>query len=1217
MIERKTFLGTLAVLLMALPSVSGQSVPEADTSQYPYWIGMMQDESVNFYDVQRAFNIYWKDRAITKGCGYKPFKRWEYRMQNGRIFPDGTRRPANRNLKALEKLTKAPLTIAGEWSSLGPAAIPAGKGYKGLGRLNAIGFHPTDPNTLYVGAPSGGVWKTTDGAASWHSTTDVLPTLGVSAIVVDHANPQTVYIGTGDRDAGDAPGYGVMRSTDGGSTWELWNTGMGERVVARLIQHPTNDQILYAATNTGIYKTTNGGASWVLKKAGNTNDLVFKPNNPNTLFAIGGGSFFRSTDGGDNWSNITNGYTSSARAVVAVTPANPEYVYVLQSKSDNGFKALMRSTDGGTSFTTRSTSPNILDWSCDGSGSGGQAWYDLEIAADPQNADLIFTGGVNVWKSNNGGQSWEITGHWYGGCNVTAVHADQHVFEYNPLNNKLYIGNDGGVYSTSNQGQNWTIHTNGLVITQIYKIGQDRFDSTHVIFGAQDNGSTTMINGTWFDTRGGDGMEAAVDPQMSNYTYATLYYGDIARFNNNGSGFTVAANGSFGIDEDGDWVTPFILHETDPTIMFVGYKNIWRGTNLRGYPTWTKISNNIGGTNNNNLKVLEQSPANVDVLYAGRSDQRFFRTDNANQSNPSWLDLTNSLPAGGTVADIEAHPFDENIVYISIDGKIFKSTDKGTTWENISGSLPDVNFSSIAFYTGGLEALYISSDIGVFYRDASMTDWVNFSQGLPVDASVNEIEIAYDQTNPENDRLRAGTYGRGLWSSPMYRTVPVADFTADQTTVPTASTVNFSDESAGVPSQWIWTFEGGTPAASSLRDPSVVYNTQGTFRVKLKVVNSAGQDSLTRESYITVSGTLLPSVGFTADNQAPCSGNGVQFTDTTLYNPVSWLWTITPSTYQFVNGTLPTSQNPLIKFSENRPYTVTLQATNVNGSSSVTRTDYISNGGFVAFTEDFESASLQTKGWTVENPDGKVTWKLTQVTGANGQTPNQAAIMEMFAYTSMSTRDRLISPAVNLSGITNPGLMFSYAYAQRASLRDSLIVKVSADCGQTWTTVWAGGPDGQGAFVTAPASASAFIPTTADEWCGGSSGNNCPAISLAQWADYPNLKIMFESYNKAGNNLYIDDVVVATLTGSDDRYAAEGLMVTPNPGTGLFRLVTPTNQTYQVAVKDVTGRVVEQLVVSGASTTPVNLHLNHLPAGIYLIVVSDQQSSSQIKVVKQ
>ena len=226
-----------------------------DTADYPYWIEMMQDERVNFFDVVRAFETYWKDRPITKGCGWKPFKRWEYMMRNGRIFPDGTRKPASWNWDAYHSYQKLGRNADnGNWTSIGPFNYPS-LGYKGLGRVNAVGFHPTDPSTFYIGAPAGGVWHTNDGGVTWNSDTDVLPTLGVSAIVVSYSDPNLVYIGTGDRDAGDAAGLGVMRSTDGGQNWEMWNNGMGDKTVGRMIQHPSNPLILLAATSGGIYKT--------------------------------------------------------------------------------------------------------------------------------------------------------------------------------------------------------------------------------------------------------------------------------------------------------------------------------------------------------------------------------------------------------------------------------------------------------------------------------------------------------------------------------------------------------------------------------------------------------------------------------------------------------------------------------------------------------------------------------------------------------------------------------------------------------------------------------------------------------------------------------------------------------------------------------------------------------------------------------------------------
>ena len=468
----------MAVLFTALFSLNLYSQTKAtilpDTADYPYWVDMMQDPSVNFYDVQRAFNIYWEGREVTKGSGFKPFKRWEYMMQESRIFPDGERIPAihvrNEYFNYLENHS-ANRSPSGNWISLGPEVIPLNKGYKGLGRLNAIAFHPSDPDIIYVGSPSGGLWKTTVGGNDWSPLIDDQPSLGVSAIIIDYNDPDLIYIGTGDRDAGDAFGIGVMKSDDGGATWIMWNNGMGEKTVGRLIQHPTNNQIILAATSGGIYKSIDAGANWYqTQTGGNFREIVFKTDDPSVIFAAAGGNFYKSTDMGETFTMITNGLPGGSRAVIGVTPAAPSYVYFLITYPDS-FKGLYRSTNSGQTFTEKSTTPNIMSWGCNG-GSGGQAWYDLEIAVDPFNADVVYAGGVNCFKSSNGGQTWNISSHWWGDCGVPAVHADLHVLEYNPLNWTLYAGNDGGIYYTDDQGSSWNLISNGLVISQVYKIGQ-------------------------------------------------------------------------------------------------------------------------------------------------------------------------------------------------------------------------------------------------------------------------------------------------------------------------------------------------------------------------------------------------------------------------------------------------------------------------------------------------------------------------------------------------------------------------------------------------------------------------------------------------------------------------------------------------------------------------------------------------------------------------
>ena len=327
---KKTILFTAFAALLSLyvagQGTASQSAP--DYANYPYWIDMMEDPTVNFFEVQKAFNTYWEGREVTKGSGFKPFKRWEYRMRF-RVKPDGERYQENRIWAAYQKFIQhnpASKSPAGDWENLGPFFIPNGKGYRGLGRLNALAFHPTNPDIIFVGAPSGGMWITHDGGITWNSYCDNLPTLGVSSIAVDYTNPDVVYMGTGDRDAGDAAGVGVLKSTDGGITWANANAGIENLKVGRMIMHPTDHNTLYIGATGGIYKTTDGGQTWLQQAGGNFKEIVFKTDDPETIFASKGGDFYKTTDGGSNWSMITNGLVTGSRAVIAVTPDNPEVV---------------------------------------------------------------------------------------------------------------------------------------------------------------------------------------------------------------------------------------------------------------------------------------------------------------------------------------------------------------------------------------------------------------------------------------------------------------------------------------------------------------------------------------------------------------------------------------------------------------------------------------------------------------------------------------------------------------------------------------------------------------------------------------------------------------------------------------------------------------------------------------------------------------------------
>ncbi|MBU1368805.1 MAG: T9SS type A sorting domain-containing protein [Bacteroidetes bacterium] len=1181
----------------AFSTLNAQNQPEP--SDYPYWIEMMQDQNANFDATVDAFEAYWENREVTKGSGYKPFKRWEY-MMSQRVNPDGSRPAPDRELKALQQFrnTRSNQTTGGDWEALGPFTVPSGyNGYRGLGRINAIAFHPSDENHFYIGAPAGGLWETTDHGASWEVLTDHLPTLGVSSIVVDFSNPDLILIGTGDRDAGDAPGLGVWRSDDGGLNWEVSNNGMGNATVGRMIQHPDFPETIFAATSNGIFVSDDSGLNWSQVRSGNFKEIVFKPGDPEIIYAATGGSFYRSDDGGNNFSQINSGLPGGARGVIGVSDANPEVVYFLLTNSDS-FKGLYRSDDSGLSFTMRSTSPNIMSWDCNG-GSGGQAWYDLDIAVDPLDEDVIIAGGVNSFKSTDGGTSWTIRSHWYGGCGVESVHADLHILEYNPLNGQLFVGNDGGIYWTADGGVNWDEITNGLVISQAYKLGVSHTNPDYVINGYQDNGSSTFVGGTdnWVSVGGGDGMECAFDPTDDRYSYSTIYYGSIDRiFNNNNQG-QIAGQGENGITESGGWVTPFLIDHEDGNIMFVGYKNIWRSTNIKSGSTSTVQWQKISSMNNNNMNVMAQSRANTSVLYVS-SGEKLWYTDDAKAPEVTWISRTGNLPLSNVITALETSPIDENVVYMAQQTRIYKSEDKGASWNEITANLSNIQINSIAIYKNAQEALYIGTDVGVFYKDASLDEWIEFGNGMPASAKVTEVEFYYDEENMSGDMLRAATYGRGLWSSQPFIGTLEADFAASSTELTAGCTIDFTDLTTGTPFEWSWTFTGATPSSSNEQHPTgIQYDEEGVYTVSLTVTNPIGMDTHQKTDYITVAAASAPATAFEADQTAGCTGMTVHFTDLSENCPDSWQWSFDPSSVAFMEGTDENSQNPVVQFNEDAAYAVTLVASNQTGSNTFSLENYIHTGGdAIPYAANFDVQTISDAGWTLDNPDDGRSWELAQVNDSH------AVWMNFFNYTSMGARDYLVSPVLNFRDFDQAFLRFEYAYAQRYMQKDSLIVSISEDCGESWVRVYANGPDGEGIFETAEPTTTFFEALNQADWCGQGYGAPCPMIDLSDWAGKSNLQIRLEAYNNYGNNLYIKNLEISNITGQDWLSWDANCMIYPNPAKTLLSItLMKESKNTQVRITDLTGRTVSTSNFSGKS---FDMDISALPVGAYLLILN-------------
>ena len=839
------------------------------------WIDMMQNSDQNFYQTQNAFNDFWEDKTIEKGKGWKQFKRWENFIEQ-RVYPDGILQPQilfeeNQSLKSSNNnFQMLPPNV---WTQVGPDNVPLeGSGRKrGIGRLNSIVFHPSDPNILYVGAPAGGFWKSINGGQTWFTSTDFLNNLGVSDIAIHPNNPDTLFIVTGDRDGGDTYSYGVMKSYDGGNNWQttglsfnLTNSYRGNRILI----DPVNPNIIIVATNNGIYRSVDGGFNFAHTFPGeNLVSMEFHVSNSNIIYAGSqSNSVFKSSDNGVNWSTSGSGLPPSndvRRACIAVTNDNPSVVYALFGNSSNGFYGLNKSSDEGSNWSLQSNSPNLLGWSTNGSDSGGQAWYDLALTVSPNDEDIVFVGGVNCWKSIDSGVNWSLNTHWYGGGSANYMHADEHMLKYNTLNNNVYSANDGGLYVSLNNGDSWSDISDGLQITQFYKIGVSQTVQNLVIGGTQDNGTFLKNNLNWDAVIGGDGMECIIDYTDEDIMYGSIYYGEVRKSTNGGNSFS-----SIAPSNNGAWVTPYILDRSDPQIIFIGYEELYKSTD--GGSTWNIITNNE--TNGGKIDQIQISKSNSDIIYIS-DNANLFKT---NDGGINWANVTSSLP-NKTITGITIHPVNEDRVWVSFSGysnneKVYFSDNGGSSWVNISGTLPNIPANCIIINEmDSLETLYLGTDLGVFIKDSTTNDWNNFNNNSLPNVIVSDLEIQYS-----SNKLIAGTYGRGLWSIDLLITSPpIANFNLDDSVfcnVP--ATVNFTNTSY-YSNSYYWDFGDGNFSTST--NPSHTYSNFGDYTVSLISTGPLGVDSIILQSIISIDQNnpciiTLPSSG-EGITQTNCNGN--------------------------------------------------------------------------------------------------------------------------------------------------------------------------------------------------------------------------------------------------------------------------------------------------------------------------------------------------------
>ncbi len=749
-------------------------------------------EPGEFDAVEAAMDKFFARAGTSRGTGFKQLERREWFVEP-RLDPnDRLTNVAARSAAAYQAyVARQSGPSGGAWTfvnavdyELGPVS---GQGVPhlftgGLGRVNTVAFHPTQQGTLFAGSATGGVWRSTRNGQDWTPMTDELPMLAVSGIAIDPGSPSVMYLLTGDGEGFILPSIGVLKSTDGGDTWSATGLTFGESSSVygyKLAMLPSDPGVLLAATTSGLFRTADAGATWSQVQAGSFRDVEFQPGNPSVVYGSTETAVFRSNDAGQTWTPLTCGLPPPSslppafspllvgyRVSLAVSPASPSSVYALYggpSSNPGAFPGLFRSDNAGGCFTLQSTTPNILGASPNGFDTFAHPWYDLALAVSPANINEVHVGAVNNWVSADGGVTWKLSSYWLEGDNTVPapyVHPDIHSLEYR--GSDLFAAVDGGLYLSPDGGTTWNDLSEGLAITEIFRICGVP-NSSLIYFGAQDNGSDRTSGTTAVQVFGGDGGQCQIDPANPNNVYISAQFGVVYLSGDAGTTFaSVVAP-----QNPAPYITPFVLAPTillptRPNVLFGCFVDVWMLTVNFGIPSWTNLTN--GGIGTTTCAAMAISPSNPAVMYVAKPTGVFRSTN----GGLTWSLKSGIWPVQGPeITDVAVNPANPAQAVITLSGysdgqKVYGTVDGGATWTNLSGSLPNLQVNSAVFDGTPANGIYVGMDVGVYYRNDHTSDWILFQRGLP-NVMVMDLDI-----QPGTGEIRAGTYGRGLWKSPLF-----------------------------------------------------------------------------------------------------------------------------------------------------------------------------------------------------------------------------------------------------------------------------------------------------------------------------------------------------------------------------------------------------------------------------------------------------------------
>jgi photosystem II stability/assembly factor-like uncharacterized protein len=736
-------------------------------------------------------------------------------------------------------VTSAPLTsstAAGSTSgTLGASWQPLGPGNIG-GRSRALLIHRTQNNLMWTAGVAGGIWKSTDSGATWQPKGDLLVNIAVNSLIQDPIQDNVLYAGTGEGffNADAARGQGIFKSTDYGETWTQLaatdNTDFHYVQKLAATRHKTKQRI-YAATRTGVFRSTDGGATWakVLEAASvrGCMDLAIQhhqEDKQNYVFASCG-TFAQATvwraldvDQGQTWEPVLS-EVDMGRTSLAIAPSNPKVVYALASfyhlpavhPQDYGLRAVYRSTENGAPGTWEArvdytdgnklnrvqlTNPVFAFLADCGFGAQNQffnqGWYDNQIAVDPKNENIVWTAGIDLMRSDDGGENWGVASYWwFDGTDPNYAHADNHAISFHPKyngdsNRQMFVASDGGIHRTDdaraavgttlesicgspaeNQVR-WTSLNNGYQVTQFYH-GAVYPDGNSYFGGTQDNGTlrgTAAGGQNWTDVSGGDGGYVAVDRDNTNVLYGEFTGKSLQRSLNGGANWTPIHGGVAEASGNFQFIHPFAMDPTNSQRLWYGGASAWRSDN-RG-ATWTRVSTSFASR----IASWGISPTDPNRVYAGvqhlgtATSGLIFTTTQATTATNATVWLVRQ-PRQGYVSSIAVDPVNPQVAYATYStynfgthlGHVFQTVDGGATWTRIDPTLPDMPVHSIVVHPTQPGTLYIGTDLGVFVTTDGGATWMRENTGF--------ANVVTEHLEVNNGRLFAFTHGRSAWSVPL------------------------------------------------------------------------------------------------------------------------------------------------------------------------------------------------------------------------------------------------------------------------------------------------------------------------------------------------------------------------------------------------------------------------------------------------------------------